>query len=141
MKPFQFRLTVLNVIAAVSVASITQVSAAQQEHQSVQFINHNKSNSLPFSEAVKVNHTLYLSGQIGLDNNTKQLVMGGVEAETLATLSNIKHTLMQSDYQLSDVVKCTVMLADINDFGKFNQVYSAFFKPPYPAEVLLVSAV
>ncbi|GGP61967.1 RidA family protein [Shewanella saliphila] len=133
MKQASLNMTLLNVATVILLSSVTQTVAAQTAEQSVQFINHNNANALPFSEAVQVNNTLYLSGQIGFDNQTKQLVTGGVEAETKATLNNIKRTLNQTGYQLNDVVKCTVMLADINDFGKFNQIYQQFFSSPYPA--------
>ena len=132
MKQSPLVMTLLNVATVILLSSMTQAFAAQVTEQSVQFINHSKANSLPFSEAIQVNNTLYLSGQIGFDSQTKQLVTGGVEAETKATLNNIKRTLNQTGYQLSDVVKCTVMLADINDFAKFNQIYQQFFSSPYP---------
>lgn len=88
---------------------------------------------LPFSEAVRVGKTLYLSGQIGVKPGTKQLVSGGLEAESKQTLLNIKQTLESHGYGLNDVVKCTVMLADISQWQTFNQVYLTFFKKPYPA--------
>lgn len=89
--------------------------------------------SLPFSDAVRVGHTLFLSGQVGLDYKTGKLVTGGIEAETKQTLVNIETTLQAFGYAKSDVVKCTVMLTDINDFKQFNSAYKSFFSAPYPA--------
>lgn len=88
---------------------------------------------LPFSEAVRVGNTLYLSGQIGVKPGTKQLVSGGLENESRQTLRNIQSTLESHGYSLKDVVKCTVMLADISQWQTFNQVYLTFFQKPYPA--------
>lgn len=86
---------------------------------------------LPFSEAVKVGDTLYLSGQIGLKDG--KLVTGGVAAETKQIFANINHVLAKHGYQQSDLVKCVVMLTDMQDFGKFNQAYQSVLNKPYPA--------
>ena len=88
---------------------------------------------LPFSEAVRVGDTLYLSGQIGIVPGSMSLVPGGIEAEARQTLDNIRTTLKAHDYEMSDLVKCTVMLADIGEWAAFNEVYRTFFSPPYPA--------
>lgn len=88
---------------------------------------------LPFSEAVRVGNTLFLSGQIGVKPGTMELVEGGMAAEARQTLENIRITLEAHGYTISDVVKCTVMLADIGEWGEFNEVYKVFFEAPYPA--------
>jgi len=89
--------------------------------------------TLPFSEAVRVGGTLHLSGQIGIKPGTLELAPGGIEGETRQTLENIRLTLETHGYTLGDVVKCTVMLADIAEWAAFNDVYRTFFSPPYPA--------
>ncbi len=101
----------------------------------VQFLNSGKVSppGLPFSEAVRVGDMLYLSGQIGVVPGTLKLAEGGIKAETEQTLENIKTSLQAHGYSLSDVVKCTVMLADISEWGAFNEVYTRYFSPPYPA--------
>jgi len=101
----------------------------------IQFLNSGKvlPANLPFSEAVRVGNTLYLSGQIGVVPGSLELVPGGIEAEAQQTMDNIKTTLTQYGYRLGDVVKCTVMLADIAEWATFNKVYQAFFAAPYPA--------
>jgi 2-iminobutanoate/2-iminopropanoate deaminase len=93
--------------------------------------------TLPFSEAVRVGNTLYLSGQIGVTPGTMTLVAGGMQAEARQTMENIRTTLTAHGYAMSDVVKCTVMLADMADWPAFNTVYQTFFTPPFPARSAL----
>lgn len=88
---------------------------------------------LPFSEAVRVDHTLYLSGQLGNRPGTFDLVPGGIEAETRQTMENIKTTLEAHGASLNDLIKCTVMLADMAEWSAFNEVYRSFFTTHYPA--------
>jgi 2-iminobutanoate/2-iminopropanoate deaminase len=86
----------------------------------------------PFSTAVRVGRMLYLSGQIGTDS-TGQLAAGGIRPETRQTLENIKRTLEQHGSSLDHVVKCTVMLADMHEWGAMNEVYVTFFPQHLPA--------
>jgi reactive intermediate/imine deaminase len=88
---------------------------------------------LPFSEAVRVGDTLYLSGQLGIVPGSLDLVPGGIRAEARQTMENIKATLETHGFHMREVVKCTVMMADIDEWGTFNEVYKEFFSPPYPA--------
>ena len=83
---------------------------------------------LPFSEAVRVRGMLYLSGQLGTDS-TGRLVAGGIGPETRQALTNIAAVLARHGSSMDRVVKCTVMLADMNDWGAFNEVYLRYFKP------------
>ena len=87
----------------------------------------------PYSQAVIAGNTLYLSGQIGLSQQTDKLVEGGIAAETKQALENIKAILMAAGSSLASVVKTEVYLADINDYAKMNEVYSGYFTMPYPA--------
>jgi len=84
----------------------------------------------PFSEAVRVDDTLYMSGQIGFKDG--KLVKGGIKAETKQALDNINETLLKYGYQKSDIVKCMAMLTDMDDFDDFNKVYKAELAKPYP---------
>ena len=93
--------------------------------------------TLPFSEAVRVGNTLYLSGQIGVRPGTLTLVPGGMTAEARQTMENIRASLTAHGYAMSDIVKCTVMLADMADWPAFNAVYQTFFTPPFPARSAL----
>lgn len=88
---------------------------------------------LPFSEIVRVDNTLYLSGQMGTLPGELRLAPGGLQAEAEQALRNLQGSLQAHGFVLSDVVKCTVMLADMNDWPAFNDIYRRFFTPPYPA--------
>ena len=88
---------------------------------------------LPFSEAVRVGDTLYLSGQIGLDPKTGKVVSGGIQSETRQVMTNIKAVLNANQLDMKDVVKCLVMLADIKEWPAFNEVYKKAFVAPFPA--------
>jgi 2-iminobutanoate/2-iminopropanoate deaminase len=87
---------------------------------------------LPFSEAVRVGNMLYLSGQLGTDS-TGRLVPGGIQAETRQALLNIAAVLQRHGSSLEQVVKCTVMLAEIGDWAAMNEVYLTFFRSHRPA--------
>ena len=88
---------------------------------------------LPFSEAVRVGDMLYLSGQIGNRPGTLELVPGGIRAEARQTMENIRAVLERHGSSLERVVKCTVMIDDIAEWGAFNEVYVEFFPGPRPA--------
>ena len=88
---------------------------------------------LPFSPAVRVGGQVYVSGQIGTLPGTTKLVPGGMVEEAKQTIENVKTILVANGYSLRDVVKCTVMLADMNEWAAFNEVYMKAFTPPYPA--------
>ena len=88
---------------------------------------------LPFTEAVRAGDFIFLAGQIGSDPATGKLVPGGIVPESRQTLKLIKDALERNGSSLSEVVKCTVFLADIAEWGTFNGVYREFFKKPFPA--------
>ncbi len=90
----------------------------------------------PFSESARLGDTLYLSGQIGEDGDGN-LVPGGIEAEADQTLKNIKAALARRGLGMEHVVKCTVFLADIAEWGDFNEVYKRHFSEPFPARSAL----
>jgi 2-iminobutanoate/2-iminopropanoate deaminase len=123
----------LAAIAAAQSPASAQASAADPAR--VEHLNSGKvlPTNLPFSEAVRVDGTLYLSGQIGVIPGTMELVEGGMAAEARQTLDNIRITLQAHGHDMSDVVKCTVMLADMGEWGAFNEIYAEYFSPPYPA--------
>ena len=85
---------------------------------------------LPFSSAVRVDNTLYLSGNVGNLPGTLDLAPGGIAGETKQTLDNIKTVLQQFGSSMDNVVKCTVFLADIGEWGAMNEVYRTYFKNP-----------
>ena len=115
-------------------ASVLLTSFAQAKPSNVDFLNTGKANpNLPFSQIVKAGNTLYMSGQIGINPATGKLAAGGFEGEAKQTLENSKRTLEQHNYSMSNIVKCTVMLTNINDFKAFNAIYTQYFSAPYPA--------
>ncbi len=89
----------------------------------------------PYSQAVETNGTLYISGQLPLDVVTGKFVEGGVREQAEQCLKNIGFILSEAGYSVADVVKSTVLLADMNDFAAVNEVYGEFYKEPYPARV------
>lgn len=88
---------------------------------------------LPFSDAVRVGNLLFLSGQIGNVPGTLNLAPGGIEGETRQTLENIRASLARYGASMDDVVKCTVFLADMGEWGRMNGVYRTFFTRNKPA--------
>jgi endoribonuclease L-PSP, putative len=89
--------------------------------------------SLPFSDAVRVGNILYLSGKIGGDPATGQLVPGGIGPETRQALENIRTTLEANGSSLDRVFKCQVFLADMKEWAAMNAVYVTFFPNHKPA--------
>ena len=90
-----------------------------------------KSMKLPFSEAVRAGSMLYLSGAIGIDA-AGALVPGGIEAETRQALANIRAVLERHGSSMNQVVKCTVMLADMGEWAAMNRVYVESFPVNLP---------
>ncbi|WP_299361033.1 Rid family detoxifying hydrolase [Winogradskyella sp.] len=83
--------------------------------------------NVPFSDAVETADFLFLTGQIGKDHKKGELVSGGIGDETKQVIENIKAVLEHHHLSLDNVVKCTVILKDINDFKAFNSVYTTYF--------------
>ena len=85
---------------------------------------------LPFSSAVQVGDTLYLSGNLGNLPGTNDLIAGGIEPETRQTMENIRTVLEEFGSSLDHVVKCTVFMADMDEWPAMNDVYRQFFSTP-----------
>ncbi len=94
---------------------------------------------LPFSEAVRVGDMLFLSGQLG-NSGGLGLVEGGVGPETTQTMENIKAVLERNGLGLDRVVKCTVFLADIDEWPAVNEVYKTYFGENPPARSALAAS-
>jgi reactive intermediate/imine deaminase len=116
-------------------AALPGTSSAAPAAHGIEYLNSGKvlPTTLPFSEAVRVGHTLYLSGQIGVAPGTTKIVEGGIKAETRQAMDNIKASLGAHGYSLDNLVKCTAMLADIGEWGAFNEVYKTYFAAHFPA--------
>jgi reactive intermediate/imine deaminase len=88
---------------------------------------------VPFSAAVRQGDVLYLSGQLGSLPGTRTLAVGGIRAEAEQTIRNIESILAANGRSLHDLIRCTVMLADIGEWSTFNEVWTAMLEKPYPA--------
>ena len=86
----------------------------------------------PYSQAIKAGNTVYCSGQIGLDPETGVLVEG-VTAQTHRAFNNMQAVLAAAGAAMTDVVKITIFLTDMNDFGTVNEIMAAHMPSPYPA--------
>ena len=87
----------------------------------------------PYSQAIRVGNLVYTSGQIPIDPATGVFAEGGIKEHTRQSLLNLKAILEEAGLTMSDVVKTTVFMADMNDFAAMNAVYAEFFAEPYPA--------
>ncbi|HTU64858.1 MAG TPA: Rid family detoxifying hydrolase [Steroidobacteraceae bacterium] len=128
----------LAALAAVLACAMAS-NAVAKEGSKVEFLNSGKvyPAGVPLSEAVRVGDMLILSGQIGIQPGTLKLVPGGIKEESRQTMANIKTTLEAHGLTMRDVVKCTVILADISKWGDFNEIYKTFFSEPYPARTAM----
>lgn len=87
----------------------------------------------PYSQAVEAGGVLYISGQLPIDPATGEFVANDIRELTRRSLTNIQNILTRAGLSMQNVVKTTVMLADIGDFAAMNEVYAEFFSDPYPA--------
>ncbi len=95
-----------------------------------------------YSQAARVGNTIWVSGQIPLDPDTKQLVEGGMEAQVRRVFENMREIVLAAGASLDDVVKVTIFLVDLQHFALVNQIMAAYFREPYPARAAVgVSAL
>jgi 2-iminobutanoate/2-iminopropanoate deaminase len=87
----------------------------------------------PYSPAIRMNHLVFTSGQIGLDPATGKLIEGGLEAQTRQTLQNLQGVLVAAGSGMKNVLKTTVFLNDIRDYATVNAIYAEFFTEDPPA--------
>ena len=107
-----------------------------EDRSDIEYYTSEQLKGLPFSAAVRVGRTLYLSGQIGIDGSGK-LVTGGISAETRQAMENIRATLERYGSSLDHVVKAMVMLADMSEWSEMNKVYVTYFDKHLPARSAL----
>lgn len=86
----------------------------------------------PYSQAIATEGLVFVSGQLPIDRSTSAMP-AGIEAQTKQSLENIKHILKEAGLDMDKIVKTTVLLQDIKDFGKMNEVYATFFNGVCPA--------
>jgi 2-iminobutanoate/2-iminopropanoate deaminase len=94
----------------------------------------------PYSQAVRANGFVFVSGQIALDPRTQELVSGDITAQTERVLENVKGILQAAGLSLENVVRTTVFLKDMNDFASMNQVYARYFRQDFPARSTVQAA-
>jgi reactive intermediate/imine deaminase len=90
-----------------------------------------------YSQAVKVDNTVYISGQIPLDPASMEVVEGGIEAEITRVFDNLKAVASASGGSLADVVKLNIFLVDLGNFAIVNEIMSRYFEEPYPARAAI----
>ncbi len=94
----------------------------------------------PYSQAIRAGSLLFLSGQVPIDPATGQLVEGDIAAQTHRVFQNLGEILKAAGATFDDVVRTTVYLADMNDFGAMNEVYGSYFSAPAPARATVQAA-
>ncbi|RNC89345.1 MAG: RidA family protein [Allomuricauda sp.] len=138
-----------NLIKLLAIVFLMGVCTSAFSQEKTELIFHKPENparaSAPFSEAVQAGNLFFLAGQIGMDRRVGKLAEGGVQGETEQAIKNIQGVLQYHGLTLDNVVKCTVILSDIDDFKAFNEVYVKYFtkKPArttYAAAGLAVGA-
>jgi 2-iminobutanoate/2-iminopropanoate deaminase len=87
----------------------------------------------PYSQAIVANGILFASGQLGIDPATGNFAEGGVKGQTIQAFLNVKAILAEAGFVMADIVKTTVYLADMGDFGAMNEVYAQQFSGSFPA--------
>lgn len=87
----------------------------------------------PYSQAVLVGNTLYTSGQIAINPVTNELVLSNIKDETKMVMENLKAVLQAAEMDFTHVIKCSIFIADMNDFAQINEVYGSYFKSNFPA--------
>ncbi len=87
----------------------------------------------PYSQAIQAGNMLFVSGQLGLDPTTGVFAEGGIEAQTRQAFRNVEAIFAAAGFEMADVVKTTVFLADMQDFAAMNAVYTDQFTEPFPA--------
>lgn len=87
----------------------------------------------PYSQAVKAGNTLYVSGQIALDADSGELINENITEETHAVMKNLDAVLRQAGFGFEDVVKCTIFIKNMNEFGTINEAYGRYFTANPPA--------
>ena len=109
------------------VCTVAALTACQAEQETVvEYLKADPSSPLPFSDAVRVGDLLFLSGQIGTVSGST-LIEGGIQAQTRQTLDNIRAVLERNGSSMDRVVKCLVMIDDMDEWGAMNEVYVTYF--------------
>lgn len=87
----------------------------------------------PYSQAVLVGNTLYTSGQIAINPATNELEIDDIKSETKLVMENLKAVLVAAEMDFSHIIKCSIFISDMNNFGLINEVYGTYFTSDFPA--------
>lgn len=124
------RLLILLPLVFLAACKVTKVTVDEPPDVEYLLMPGMENMDLPFSSAVRVDNVLFLSGMLGNLPGTSELAEGGIQGETRQTLDNIKRVVEQFGSSMDRVVKCTVFLADIAEWGAMNEVYKTYFPNP-----------
>jgi reactive intermediate/imine deaminase len=128
------------VVTAVALGGCAQMPTSSSDPQYLSTAEA-KQLDLPFSDAVRVGDLLFLSGKIGNEPGTRELAAGGIQGETRRALESIRNSVEAWGSSMDRVVKCTVFLADMAEWGAMNEVYKTFFKNPPARSAMGVSGL
>jgi reactive intermediate/imine deaminase len=128
-------LVVIGVAVWAFSSRMQSTSAAPQSASQPEFIRMTDPWPYPFSSAVKTGQLIFTSGQIGsrVENGAPVLVAGGIDAEARQAMDNIKAIVERAGSSMDRVVKCSVMLADMSEWPRFNEIYATYFPESKPA--------
>lgn len=87
----------------------------------------------PYSQAVQIDRTLYVSGQIAIDPSSNELIMGSIQEESHQVMRNLSAVLSEAGYSFDNIVKTTIFLSDMTLFPEVNEVYGSYFNSDFPA--------
>lgn len=113
--------------------SLLAFEASAKTDHSVEILDFGHNENYPFSSAARVGNLLFMSGQLGIVPGQNDLVPGGIRPETAQVMDNIKRATELAGFQMNNVIKCTVFLADMAEWPAFNDVYRTYFSKPFPA--------
>jgi 2-iminobutanoate/2-iminopropanoate deaminase len=125
------------IVAAMTIAIVVALFAGPSAGGDRSYVwpNRPDGDGPPFSSAVRVGDTLYLSGEIGLDEEGK--VPATAKAEARLLLDSIKETLEAAGFTMDDLVTVTIYCADVKHYEDFNQIYRSYFKKEFPARAFV----
>lgn len=113
-------------------ACITKTNENSRSMKKVIYTNKSPEPIGPYSQAIESNGILYISGQIGIEASTGT-IKTDIEEQYRQVFINVGYILEEAGYSYADVVRSTVFINDMNNFGKFNSIYSEYFSKPFPA--------
>ena len=87
----------------------------------------------PYNQAIMIGDTLYTSGQIAINPVTSELEMENIQSETKLVMENLKAILVEAGMDFTNVIKCSIFISDMNNFGEINEVYGSYFTSDFPA--------